>query len=276
MLETLVQVAGDVKTNSNVLRTYISMAPLALALERAIECRILSRQHFERPVLDIGCGEGLFAKVLFAEKIETGIDPNADELKRARELDAYMELINCKGNRIPKPDGHYRTIFSNSVVEHIPDINSVLCEAHRLLAPGGRLYLTVPSNRFDEYTWISQCLALLRLRHLQEHYRGFFNRFWKHYHYYTPEGWVGLAREARFEVLECYSYGPKPVCVINDLLAPFGLFAFITKKLFNRWTLFSRLRHVLLSPVSSLAENWLCGADRVDQGGLVFLSLKRA
>ena len=102
--------------NRDFLRRYMSVAALALAFERVLECRILSFMPFERPILDFGCGEGLFAKMLFAEKVDTGIDPNPKEIERARELDIYLELIVCKDDRIPKPDGHYRTIFSNSVV----------------------------------------------------------------------------------------------------------------------------------------------------------------
>ena len=58
-------------------------------------------------VLDIGCGEGLFANIVFDEKIETGIDPNLTELERANELGGYSELLECNGNNIPKPEtGH--------------------------------------------------------------------------------------------------------------------------------------------------------------------------
>src|SRR5687768_14968956 len=114
-------------------QAYSTAAPLALAFERIVECGIMRGQAFERPILDIGCGEGLFATMLFAEKIDTGIDPDGRELDRARALGAYRELIQCRGHAIPKPDGTYRTILSNSVLEHIPDLDSVLMEAHRLL-----------------------------------------------------------------------------------------------------------------------------------------------
>ncbi|OGB20921.1 MAG: hypothetical protein A3I66_20195 [Burkholderiales bacterium RIFCSPLOWO2_02_FULL_57_36] len=263
------------KTNPEVVNSYVGLAPLALVFERVMECRILSRQQFEHPVLDIGCGEGLFAKVLFDGKIDTGIDPNPKELKRARVLDGYAELIECKGDRIPKPDGFYRTIFSNSVIEHIPEITPVLREAHRLLGSGGRMYLTVPSDRFDQYTWISQALAGLRLRGLQRRFRSFFNRFWVHYHYYTPERWAALAKEAGFDVVEVYSYAPKRVCLLNNMLVPFSVPALITKKLLNRWTLFPRMRRILLSPVTAVGQIALRGAERCDDGGLVFISLRK-
>jgi ubiquinone/menaquinone biosynthesis C-methylase UbiE len=264
-----------IRTNSDIVSDYVAVAPLALAFERVMECRILAEQRFERPVLDIGCGEGLFAKVLFADPIDTGIDPNPRELSRARELGAYVELIECRGDAVPKPDSSYRTILSNSVIEHIPDIQPVLREAFRLLVPGGRLYLTVPSNHFDEYTWISQLLAVLGLKTLRRQFGAFFNRFWAHYHYYTPARWSEIMAEAGFEVLEVRGYGPRRACLMNDLLVPFSVPEYFTKKFCNRWTLFPGLRRIILAPLSYLGALVLRDAENCETGGLVFLSLRK-
>lgn len=262
--------------NEEFLRSYVSMAPLALAFERVLECRILSSMPFEQPILDIGCGEGLFGRILFAEKIDTGIDPNPREIERARELEAYREMIVCKGDAIPKPDGYYRTIFSNSVVEHIPDLEPVLREARRLLSPGGRFYLTVPSDRFDHYTIVNQTLGSAGLRRLAAGFRNFFNRFWKHYHYYSLAEWENITRRAGFTVVSSFTYAPRATCLLNDALAPFGIFAFIIKRIFNRWTLFPALRRVVLYPVCICAERFLRNATRTEDGGLVFIALTRS
>ncbi len=263
------------KIKPNALLRYISMAPLALAFERVVEYRILKEQEFERPVLDIGCGEGVFANILFSSKIDLGIDPNPKELKRAHDLGGYKELIECFGDKIPKPDGAYRTIFSNSVIEHIVDIKPVLAEAYRLLAPGGRLYLTVPSNRFDEYTFISQILLFFGLKNWQKRFSFFFNRFWAHYHYYDPEQWSKIVSEPGFEVVELRGYCPKRVCMMNDFLVPFSILEYVTKKFFNRWTLVPSLRKIILSPIALLGNFFLQGAEKSKDGGLVFISLQK-
>jgi len=62
------------KFKSDFLYNYLKQAPISLAIERSFECEILSKQKFQRPILDIGCGEGLFALILFDEKINVGID----------------------------------------------------------------------------------------------------------------------------------------------------------------------------------------------------------
>ena len=262
-------------TRDNILWNYIGEAPLPLAFERTLEGAVYSKQQFIRPILDIGCGEGIFAKIVFAEKIDVGIDPNARELERARALDAYERLIECYGDRIPGDNGSFNTIFSNSVIEHIPDIEPVLREAHRLLAPGGRFYMTVPSENFERFTVLTQLLMMLGLQKQAEKYRRFFNNFWRHYHAYPLDQWKELVTRNGFVVVESFNYDPKRIAVLNDFLVPFSLVGFVMKKLTNRWTILPPLRRILLSPIYALANPYLRGGDRAERGGLVFLSLTR-
>lgn len=264
------------KFNEDILERYLSLAPIPLAFERLLEARIYQSHSFQRPILDIGCGEGLFAKVVFSEKIDTGIDPNPHELERARNLGAYEELIECKGDAINKPDGSYNTAFSNSVLEHIPDVEPVFREVHRLLARGGKFYVTVPSHRFDEYSVINQALCAAGMRGLAGKYRSFFNEFWRHYHYYTPDEWSALAQRAGFTVTEVHTYGTKSVCLLNDFLVPFSLVSFVMKKLTNRWVLFPGLRRLVMMPVAMAGHRVLEGGDIVQDGGLVFMELTKA
>jgi SAM-dependent methyltransferase len=263
------------KFNPDIEREYISVTPFPLALERLLECRIYHGQTFERPILDVGCGEGLFAKILFAEKIDTGIDPNKHELERARQLGAYDELLECWGNAIPKPDGSYRTVFSNSVLEHIPDLKPVLKEVHRLLEKGGRFYFTVPSESFEQYSLLCRILMAFGAKGPAARYRKFFNSFWRHYHYYTLPEWETLARDAGFEVVESYTYNPRVLCTLNDSLVPFTILSFVLKRLTNRWSLFPKIWKCVLSPFQSLIRRMLDGGEKVPHGGLVFLSLRK-
>jgi SAM-dependent methyltransferase len=267
--------ALTLKFNTDLLGEYVSRAPLALAFERVLECRIYSQLVFERPVLDIGCGDGIHAKVLFAEKIDTGIDPDQRELRRARELDAYAELIACRGDSIPKAHGSFRTIFANSVLEHIPDLVPVLKEAHRLLASGGSFYLTVPSPDFERFTVINLALERLGLKAQSARFRKFFNAFWAHHHAYSAGGWAALCRDVGFEVVEAYTFAPMRTCLLNTVLTPFALPAKIIKRATNRWTLFPRLRRILLLPLARLAGPILRGGERAADGGLVFVSLRK-
>lgn len=263
--------------NRNVLLNYMSMAPLALAFERYLECRIFEKLPFDRPILDIGCGDGLFAHIIFCEKIDTGIDMNLRELERAQELDAYVELVHARGGSIPKPDGFYKTITSNSVLEHIPDLEPVFREIHRLLTPDGRFYMTVPTPSFERNTVINQLLTFLGFHNLAARYRRFCSKFiWRQCHYYTLAGWEDFVSGFGFKVVESTTYNPKSICLMNDFLYPFGVIGLIKKKLFNRWVLFPSIRRLLIYPIYLLARSIFDSADRSIKDGLVFMMLKKA
>lgn len=264
------------KFHNDILLRYMSMAPLALAFERYLECKILQRMSFDSPILDLGCGDGVFAKVLFAGPIDTGIDPNPRELARAQQLKAYSELLQCPGHAIPKPDAHYRTIFSNSVLEHIPDLAPVFRETYRLLAPGGRFYMTVPSPEFENYTLVNQLLMALGFSKPAARYRQFCSKvIWRQSHYHTLEGWEKLVSDFGFKVVESFTYDPKSICLLNDFLYPFSIIEVINKIFLNRWVLLPTLRRKFMYPLYLLARQILKGGDSAEQGGLVFLAMVR-
>lgn len=258
------------------LKNYLIDAPLPLAVERSMECSILSQQEFPRPILDIGCGEGIFAKNLFDEKIDVGIDPNAKELKRAKDLDMYVELIECYGDQIPKPDESFNTIMSNSVMEHIPGIEAVLKEAYRLLKDRGIMHLTLPTSRFDHYTFTYQLLNKLGLTTLKDNYRKGFNKFWRHYHYYNKEQWAEMFEKHGFKVVRCQEYGSKNTCILNAALSPFSVFPFITKKISNQWFIFPNVRKFTSKILSKFFDSKTIDPEvSENQGGLIYFCLTK-
>jgi SAM-dependent methyltransferase len=259
----------------DVLPEYLAATPAALAIERSVEVRHYAGVPMPRPVLDIGCGDGLFAAMAFPGGIETGIDPDPRELECASRVRAYGELLQCSGDAVPRPDGSFNTVVANSVLEHIPDVGAVMREAHRLLAPGGRMYATVPTDRFERYSAMSQLLVALRLTRLADRWHRFYNRFWRHHHAYPVDGWKRLAEDAGFAVAGAKTYGPRRMCLLDDLLAPLGLPAKIRKDRTGRWVPDSALRRALVRLAVPALDRLLRGADRAPEGGLVFLTLVR-
>ena len=242
--------------NADFFCRYLALAPAALALERSIECEIHARNQWQSPILDIGCGDGIFAKILRTEPVDTGIDPDPTEVERARRQGIYKELLVCAGDRIPKPDGSYRTIFSNSVLEHIPDLLPVLKEAHRLLSPEGLFYVTIPSDRLERATLLARLVRGFGLSGLADRYGKFYNRFWRHHHAYDEAQWRALFLQADFEVVEERAYVPRNLSTLYDFLTMLALPSLVTKKLVNRWFFWPQLRrrtagmiHAALSPL---------------------------
>jgi ubiquinone/menaquinone biosynthesis C-methylase UbiE len=261
------------KFKQDFLFNYSQNAPLALAIERSIECEIMSRQQFTRPILDIGCGDGLFAFILFNERIDLGIDPNPRELKQAREYGMYKELIQCPGSDIPKDSGSFRTVFCNSVLEHIQGLQSVLDEAYRLLAPGGKLYATIPTDKFDHYSLLYQIFSFMGLSKSAEDYRRLYNSFWKHINYHSKDEWMTIFSDSGFEEIASQEYASRAVCSIDDFLVPFAFVSFITKKTTNRWILSPRLRKYYIYPLYLTANHLVKEFEKGNNGGIAFFSL---
>jgi ubiquinone/menaquinone biosynthesis C-methylase UbiE len=262
--------------NDRFVSSYISRAPLALALERSMECHILSQNRCEHPVLDLGCGDGIFASVLFKDKIDVGIDPDTKELERARSIDRYKELIGCGAEKIPKPDGTFQTIIANSVLEHIPTIKEVLTEARRVLAQEGRMYVTVPTEKFDHFTFPYQFLSGIN-PNLAQRFGRFYNRFWRHYHCYDAAGWQKLFNECGWAAVQQREYDPKTTCLIFDSLVPLSLPSFLSRKFLNRWFLFPFIRQWyspgLAAFFGPLIEKHL---SNTKNGGLIFFELRKS
>lgn len=263
------------KFKSNFLQEYLNEAPVPLAFERAFECLIMSQQTFKRPILDVGCGDGIFSKILFQEKIDTGIDPLEHELESARKYDVYDELIHAYGDNIPKPDNTYQTAFSNSVLEHIEDLDPVINEINRVLKPGGMLYVTIPTHLFDKHTVVSRILNGLGLKNVASKYNTFFNRFWRHYHYYDRNGWEGKFEKCGFKIDNVIEYGTLKDCMINDALVPFSFPSFITKKTINRFFISNRLRSIYSPIIHYILNTRVRIYSDLDSGGLIFFSLKK-
>lgn len=259
----------------NFLLHYLSHAPIALAVERFLECEILSQCEFVHPVLDIGCGEGLFAHILFDEKIDIGIDCNQRELERAKSYDAYTQLIQVRGDNLPVEDNSINTLLSNSVLEHIPEYGPVLKEARRVLTDAGRFYLTVPTEKFDQYTMIFQLLSFLKMHRLAKKYQDFFNGFWKHFHFYDIKEWRDIFEKYGFTVCQTIEYNTKCIGVLNDFLVPFAIGGFLTKKCFNKWSFFPRVRIIYMFPFYLFFRLVIMVTENRKNGGIVFFQLQK-
>ena len=256
---------------SAYLRDFLAEAPVALAVERSLECHVFHGRRLARPVLDLGCGDGLFAQVLFGQRaaVCVGLDADERELGNARRRGVYRTLLAARAERIPLRDGAVRTVISNSVLEHIPPLEAVLREVHRVLASGGELLITVPTEDYERNQAPFLALRALGLVQAADAFRQRFNAFWKHYHAYPPARWTALVADAGLRVVESRRFAPRGTTVVNGLMVPAALPAALLKARWGRWTLSPRARRAVLHPVVALLASRI-GAAASD-GGLVFL-----
>ncbi len=220
------------------LKLHLNTIPLHRALLRSVECRLLSRYRFERPLLDVGAGDGHFASLLFPDGVDVGIDPTADSLKEAASRGVYKELMVASACQLPFADESFASVISNCVLEHIPDLGSALDEISRVLKPGGLFALTVPSPNYERFLLGSSLLRAVGLRPLARAYGRWMTRISYHYHYYRPEEWRRRLAVRGLVVRDWGYYFSPAAHRAFDLSHYISAPSVFVRKLSGRWILF--------------------------------------
>lgn len=227
----------DAKLHVDLLKTNLSELPYFRGFLRAIEARFFQDLELTEPVLDVGCGDGYFAASTFKRSIAIGIDPAFKSLKEAGQNKGYEHLINCLGNQLPFKNTHFSTVFSNSVLEHIPNVDEVLGEINRVLKNGGKFYLSVPNSNFSLNLSVARFLDRFGWRKLADFYRKIFNKISRHYHTDTPEKWKERLNKSGFKVRAGWNYFSPTALRILEWGHFFGFPNWFCKQLFKRWVL---------------------------------------
>jgi SAM-dependent methyltransferase len=96
----------------------------------------------------IGCGSGGLLESLarFGSAVGVETDPALREHARARGLDVRAGSLP---DDVPLETGRWDAVCLFDVLEHVADDAGALAACRRLLAPGGRLIVTVPA-----YAWL--------------------------------------------------------------------------------------------------------------------------
>ena len=239
--------AGD-----DFLWRHLKELPAFRALLRAVEARFYQDLlPLAEPVLDVGCGDGHFASATFPHPLTAGIDPGSAVLDEAKERGAYRVLAQALGGSLPYANGHFATVVSNSVLEHIPEVDDVLAEIARVLQPGGRFIFCVPGDHFTELLLFTQLFRRLRLESLAAAYERYFDRIARHHHCDGPEVWQERLETAGLQLESSFAYFSARATHALDLGHYLGAPSLVAKKLFGRW---------ILAPSHwnlALTERWL-------------------
>ena len=195
----------------------------SIAIWRSVEiCTVaefLDGNPLDRPILDLGCGEGHVADLLF-DAVDVGLEVEAAPLHAARCLELYRHLIVGDAQCLPFAAGSFGTVFSNSVIEHIPGNDRVLAEASRVLRPGGRFVFTVPTNPdFGSNLFGTRFLSACGLGSLAAGYASTRNRRLDHFHTYTESEWRRRLGLVNLDVEHSESYLSRRATTFWDLFA---------------------------------------------------------
>lgn len=112
-------------------------------------------------LLDWGCGFGQLSHMLKARGVDvTSIEwhPTIPE-GEVRRLERYPDVearYTQDPVKLPYEDGAFDAILSMGVLEHVQQPEDSLDELHRILRPGGRLYVYKLPNRRSYLEWIAR------------------------------------------------------------------------------------------------------------------------
>lgn len=96
--------------------------------------------------LDVGCGDGRLTAELDAAEL-TAADVSPVALERARARLAGARIVELEPDApLPFDDGSFELVLAAETVEHVRDVQLLLSEIRRVLAPGGELALTTPAT----------------------------------------------------------------------------------------------------------------------------------
>jgi SAM-dependent methyltransferase len=109
---------------------------------------ICRRVTDRRPrILDVGCGTGANLLMLSQFGDAEGVDISEDALAFCRERGLEKVKLGA-GEALPYDDGAFDLVTGLDVVEHMDDDLAGLREMRRVLRPGGRVLLFVPTFMF--------------------------------------------------------------------------------------------------------------------------------
>lgn len=237
----LVEDFGLTVTNETTEKDYLGLQlrdmPYFRGLLRAVEARVYKDIQLEGPVLDLGCGDGHFVTIAFDQPIDVGLDPWTGPVREAGKRGGYKVVLQGAGDEIPFPDAYFGSAISNSVLEHIPDLDPVMREMARVLKPGAQFVFCVPNHQFLPNLSVAKFLDTIHLKGLARAYRNFFNRISRHHHCDDPKVWEDRLNRAGFTIERYWHYfSPKALATL-EWGHYFGLPSLVSHFITRRWIL---------------------------------------
>jgi SAM-dependent methyltransferase len=221
----------------DLLNQHLKALPYFRAILRSVEARLMGAVELPHPILDIGAGDGHFASVTYPEPLDVGVDPHLPSLREAGSRGAYRLRIQADGAHLPHPPASFASAISNSVLEHIPQLDEVLGEVGRVLRPGAPFAITVPNPGYRSDLSLPASLHRLGLHGLAEAYREWFMRMSRTWNLLDQAGWQAKLSAAGFEIEASQRYFSPQALHVLEWGHYFGGPCVVCRWLTGRWIL---------------------------------------
>jgi len=255
-----------------ILWRHLQDVPYFRAILRSVEACFVRRLALPEPMLDVGSGDGHFASVAFDRPVAVGLDPSPVMVREARRRLVYRLAVCADAVAMPFADRSFASVISNSVLEHIADVEGALREIARVIQPKGRFVFCVPNHRFARLLLGSRVLSSLRMRTASQWYGRFFNRISRHVHCDSPSVWRERLERVGFEVERQWDYFSARALATMEIGHAVCLPCLVTRKLTGRWIL-------VRNRVNLLPAYWMVrrhfGEPLPDEGAYSFYVTRR-
>jgi SAM-dependent methyltransferase len=240
---------------------YFPYTPAALCVKECARLTALRRYACPGPILDVGCGDGLFASIAFDGVEVWGIDIDADEGRWAAASKAYSQVILGDVTRAKLPESFFATCVANCSLEHVPRIDRALANICKSLRPGGRAYLFVPNKDWARQMLSYRLLEGAGLASFAELFRSSVDTFFKHHHLHDRDEWQDIVSAAGLRAVSIEPALSTGTTVAFELLLLPSLAGWANKQLTTRWTNFPPARRLFARQVHTLVERILAASS---------------
>lgn len=223
------------------VRKYIQHQGHYRGINRSTKIVDFAREHHEAPIeriLDIGCGDGSITKVL-QQRLQLDVSSvHGCDINPIKTDDFTFTLIpeipNDNTPRLPYPDGHFNVVYALMSLHHIRNIESMLTEIHRVLAPNGLVIIR-------EHDCVTNGLGLVL-----DVIHGFYSMVWsnpKELKCFHEEYWANYRTAKQLDILIESSRFTRITGTNRDENYPIYYHGKVINPLKHYWAIYRRCDH---------------------------------